>query len=118
MGLFRRGNGDSSDSDELNTERLRDKFEAMDVVRMDAVVDRAPLRVAGEVKRTVVAPRSGVPTLEVVLSDGFGEVTAIFSGRRSIPGVINGRCLILEGVAHPEKTRHIMMNPVYTILPS
>ena len=85
---------------------------------MDAVQDRAAIKVAGEVKRTVVAPRSGVATLEVVLSDGHGDVTAVFSGRRSIPGVINGRCLILEGVARPEKGRHIMMNPVYTILPN
>jgi len=32
--------------------------------------------------------------------------------------VINARCLALEGVARPDKGRHIMMNPVYTILPS
>jgi hypothetical protein len=118
MGVFKRKHEESSDLTDLNTERLRDKFEVLDVVRMNLVIDRTPVRVAGEVKRTVVAPRSGIPTLEVVISDGHGEVTAVFSGRRSIPGVINGRCLALEGVARPDKGRHIMMNPVYTILPS
>ena len=117
MGLFARAKLNQNGSD-LNGERLRNKFDGLDVVRMDTMSDRTPVRVAGEVKRTVVAPRSGAPTLEVVLSDGHGDVTAIFSGRRTIPGVINGRCLLLEGVTYGHRGRHIMFNPVYTILPS
>ena len=117
MGMFARAKT-SSDRTDLNGERLRSKFDSIEVVRMDVVHDRTPIRIAGEVKRTVVAPRSGAPTLEVVLSDGYGEVTAIFSGRRTIPGVTNGRCLLLEGVSYGHRGRHIMFNPVYTILPN
>ena len=53
---------------------------------------RCPVRISGEIKQVRISPRSGMPALEVV-SDGSGEATAVFTGRRSLGGVHTGRGL-------------------------
>ena len=63
-----------------------------------------------------VAPRHGIPALEVVLSDGTGDAIAVFTGRRAIGGIEHGRAMMIEGIAHEERGRRIMMNPAYTLL--
>ena len=63
-----------------------------------------------------MAPRAGSPTLEVVVSDGTGEAVAVFTGRRRIGGVDHGRGMLLEGVAHHERGRLVVLNPAYTLL--
>ena len=64
----------------------------------------------------MIAPRQGVPTLEVVISDGTGSVTAVFTGRRNIIGIEHGRAVILEGVAVPERGHNVLFNPAYTLI--
>ena len=65
--------------------------------------------------RTV--PRSGIPALEIVVCDGTGDAIAVFTGRRSIGGLEHGRGVMLEGVAHHEHGRLVILNPAYTLLP-
>ena len=65
-----------------------------------------------------VAPRHGVPSLEVVVSDGTGDAVAVFTGRRSIAGIEHGRGMVIEGVAREERGRRIMLNPAYTLIGS
>ncbi|MCU1388999.1 MAG: hypothetical protein JWL72_2337, partial [Ilumatobacteraceae bacterium] len=43
---------------------------------------------------------------------------AVFTGRRSIAGVENGRGIVIEGVAREERGRRIMLNPAYTLIAS
>ena len=64
----------------------------------------------------MIAPRNGVPALEVMISDGTGTITAIFSGRRSIIGIEHGRAVIFEGVAIPQRDRRVIFNPAYTLI--
>ena len=49
------------------------------------------------------------------MSDGTGEATAVFTGRRHIGGIEHGRGMLLEGVAHRERGRLIVLNPAYTL---
>jgi hypothetical protein len=74
------------------------------------------VRVGGEVKRMSVAPRHGVPSLEVVVCDGTGDAVAVFTGRRAIAGVEHGRGMVIEGVARDERGRRMLLNPAYTLL--
>lgn len=76
-----------------------------------------PVRVGGEIKRVIVAPRNGVPNLEVVVSDGTGTITAVFNGRRKIPGLEHGRAMVLEGVTVDLVDRAVIYNPAYTLVP-
>ena len=65
--------------------------------------------------RTV--PRSGVPSLEIVVCDGTGDAVAVFTGRRAVGGLEHGRGVLIEGVAHDERGRRVILNPAYTLLP-
>ena len=102
---------------ELDRTRLQDRCRGLGVTPIDELTHRVPVRVGGEVKRVIVAPRNGVPNLEVMLTDGTGTITAIFAGRRIIPGIEHGRAIVLEGVAVDERDRSVIYNPAYTLVP-
>ena len=101
---------------ELERTRLTDRFRGLGLTPIAELTPRRPLRIGGEIHRVVIAPRHGVPTLEVVVSDGTGSITAVFTGRRSIGGVEHGRAIILEGVAVPERDGNVVYNPAYTLI--
>jgi len=105
-----------ADRSELDGQRLRDRFASFDLQPMSGLTCRERSRVGGEVKRMRVAPRQGIPALEVVLSDGTADTIAVFTGRRSIAGIEHGRAMVIEGVARDERGRHIMLNPEYTLI--
>jgi hypothetical protein len=102
--------------DELERTRLMDRCSGLGITSLDSVVPRRPIRVGGEINRVVIAPRHGVPNLEVMVSDGTGSITAVFSGRRRIIGVETGRTVVLEGVAVPERDGLVIFNPAYTLV--
>ena len=101
---------------DLERARLHKRTHGLDLTPLADVELRRPIRVGGEVSRVVIAPRRGVPTLEVMVTDGTGTITAVFTGRRRIPGLEHGRCVILEGVAMRERDRTIVFNPAYTLV--
>jgi hypothetical protein len=102
---------------ELDRTRLQDRCRGLGVTPLDALPHRVPVRVGGEVKRVVIAPRNGVPNLELTIGDGTGVVTAVFAGRRRIPGIEHGKAIVLEGVAVDQGDRSVIYNPAYTLVP-
>ena len=101
---------------ELERTRLVHRFGGLGLTPLCELTPRRPVRVGGEIHRVLIAPRHGVATLEVVVSDGTGSITAVFTGRRSIVGIEHGRAVILEGVAVPERDRNVILNPAYTLI--
>ena len=77
--------------------------------------DRAHVRTGGEISALRIVPRSGAPALEVIVSDGTRNVTAVFLGRRKIPGVTAGRKLAVEGTVVRDGNRLLMLNPAYEL---
>jgi hypothetical protein len=106
--------------DDLERNRLSERFRGLGLTPLAEVVPRQPIRVGGEISRVVIAPRHGVPTLEIRVSDGTGTITAVFTGRRSIIGIEHGRAVVFQGVAVPDKTGsssgHVIFNPAYTLI--
>jgi hypothetical protein len=102
--------------EELDAERLQERFAGLDRTTIAQMPLRQPVRIGGEIIRMRIVPRSGTPSLEIVVSDGTGEVVAVFAGRRSLGGVDHGRGIVLEGVAHTERGRTVVLNPAYTLL--
>lgn len=100
----------------LASERLCARFAEYGFTALDELRCRERARVGGEVRIMRIQPRSGVPAVEAVISDGRGELTVIFSGRRIIPGIEHGRCLAVEGVAYRDGDRTVMLNPRYSLL--
>jgi hypothetical protein len=61
-------------------------------------------------------PRAGAPALEVTVSDGRGQVVAVFLGRRKIAGLSPGRKITMSGVVARDGNRNVVFNPAYEIL--
>ncbi|MGA0064706.1 MAG: hypothetical protein ACO3IV_04625 [Ilumatobacteraceae bacterium] len=102
---------------ELETDRLCAFFEQFHLTSLHDMPTRQRVDVCGEIRRMSVKPRSGIPAVEVEISDGTGELTVVFSGRKTIPGIMHGRPLAVSGVAYCEGDRRIMLNPAYRLLP-
>ena len=48
-----------------------------------------------------------------MLTDGTGEITAVWTGRRAIPGLYLGTRLIVEGVLVQTPNGRRMVNPAF-----
>jgi RecG-like helicase len=84
---------------------------------LDELQPRKVAKVVGEISSVRIVPRAGAPALEVGVTDGRGQVTAVFFGRKKIAGLSPGRRLVLEGMVAPFSNRCFMYNPVYELLP-
>jgi len=116
MGLRDRIRKLGADTTEFEHDRLAQRYAGMG----DTAIADAPLRertrLAGEITSIRVVPRAGSPSLEVTVNDGSGMLAiAIFSGRRSIPGVTPSRGIVLDGVARKERNRLLLLNPAYEL---
>jgi hypothetical protein len=104
-----------TESDEVRlAEELRDWAASIPgTVRIADAPDRGRVKVAGMVRRITVRPVEGFEALEVVLWDGTGEISARWLGRRSIPGLILGSRLVLEGMLGKEQGVRRIYNPTF-----
>ena len=118
MGLRDLSKREKNKPEDLDAARLQQRFSALNMMPISELQCRVASSVCGEIKRIRVAPRKGIPALEIVLSDGTGDAVAVFTGRRSIAGIEHGRAVIIEGVAHDERGRRVMLNPSYTLISS
>ncbi|MDA0286404.1 MAG: hypothetical protein O3B92_03415 [Actinobacteria bacterium] len=116
MGIRSFGKRLTADNLEIDSERLCERFKEYDFVNIADSQSRTRTKLAGEIKRMRIKPRSGIPAVELVINDGTGEATVIFSGRRSIPGVDHGKCIMVDGVPHRDGGRTVILNPAYTLL--
>ena len=81
--------------------------------RIAGCPNREQVRVAGMVGRLRLRPMDGMMTLEAVISDGTGELTASWTGRSHIPGLTLGTPVVLEGVVIPDRAGLRMVNPKF-----
>ena len=116
MGIRSFGKRLTADNLEIDSERLCERFKEYDFVNIADSQSRTRTKLAGEIKRMRIKPRSGVPAVELVINDGTGEATVIFSGRRNIPGVDHGKCIMVDCVPHRDGGRVVILNPAYTLL--
>ena len=102
--------------DEIDRQQLSEYCDARHFEAMDHLVPRSPVHVGGEVRAVRIVPRAGAPALEVTLSDGRGQVVAVFLGRRKIAGLSPGRKIAIQGMVGSDGKRAIVFNPIYQIL--
>ena len=103
--------------EDLDREKLVEFCSALEGCHhTDELQPRTFARVVGEVLTVRIVPRAGAPSLEVGVSDGRGQVTAVFFGRKKLAGLSPGRKLVLEGIVAPHGNRPYMYNPVYELL--
>jgi hypothetical protein len=76
---------------------------------------REKVSVQGRVRSLRVRPLADVPSLECVLADDTGSLSAVFHGRREIPGIRIGTELRVEGTVIDHHGRLALLNPRYTL---
>lgn len=74
---------------------------------------RTRVKLAGIVRRITVRPVEGFEALQVVLWDGTGEVSAVWLGRRGIPGLALGSRLVVEGMLGVDREGLRVVNPTF-----
>ncbi|MBA2625506.1 MAG: OB-fold nucleic acid binding domain-containing protein [Acidimicrobiia bacterium] len=77
---------------------------------------RQRVRVHGRVRSLRVQPMAAAPSIECVLVDDTGALSAVFFGRRTIPGLDVGSRVQVEGMAGESKGRLAILNPTYELL--
>ena len=105
--------------DELDAERLREFCASRpDVTPIAEVHPRQNATVVGEIQIVRIVPRAGSPSLEVTISDGTGQLVAMWTGRRRIAGIAPGKRLVVSGRASPSGPggRLLLFNPAYELL--
>ena len=103
--------------DDIDQARLQNRFATLGLTPILDAKPRDRTTLGGEVKRLRIAPRSGNPSLEVMVDDGTGSFYVVFTGRTALGGMHPGRGIAVEGVCHLERGRLVMLNPAYTLLP-
>jgi hypothetical protein len=113
VGWFRRLRQFFTQTDEqrLAEETLRWAERVPGTRRIKGCPSREAVRVAGAVSRLRLRPTNGSVTLEAVVSDGTGELTASWMGRSHIPGLGLGTGVVLEGVVASDRDGLRMVNP-------
>jgi hypothetical protein len=115
MGLFKKAFGRfAQDEGERRAEGIREWAAGVPgATPVSQAKPRTVARVAGVVEGIRVRPREGVPAIEAVVTDGSGSVTAVWLGRRALPGLSLGCRLILEGRLGGDPQSMQIMNPRY-----
>jgi RecG-like helicase len=110
-GFFRR----MAESDE---QRYAEEIEAWagkipGTVRVRDAAARSRVKLAGVVRRITVRPLEGNESLEALVYDGTGEVTVVWMGRRTIPGLTLGTRLVVEGMLAEQRGERRVVNPSF-----
>jgi RecG-like helicase len=82
-------------------------------VRVRDAAARSRVKLAGVVRRITVRPLEGNESLEALLYDGTGEVTVVWMGRRTIPGLTLGTRLVVEGMLAEQRAERRVVNPSF-----
>ena len=81
--------------------------------RIADVESRRRAKLAGVVKRITVRPAEGNESLEALLTDGTGEMSVVWMGRRTIPGLTLGTRVVVEGMVADQRQGRRMVNPSF-----
>jgi hypothetical protein len=87
-----------------------------DVTPIGSARARVPGRFEGQIRRIRIQPQAAVPTLEILLEDDTGRLSALFMGRRGIAGIECGGRLAIEGTPVAGERGLTLYNPLYDLL--
>ncbi len=90
-------------------------LDVAECTRIGDVRFRQRVQVRGRVRSLRVRPWADVPSLELVLVDGTGGITAVFLGRRHVPGIGPGTLIAIEGMVGSQGNRLAILNPHYDL---
>ena len=72
--------------------------------------------VEGRIHSVEIRPVEHSCVLACLVTDGTGEITALFYGRTHIPGVETGSKILLRGRVGVQENGLVMINPAYELI--
>ncbi len=87
------------------------------VSRIDACTAGEEVTLAGHVANLTNRPEGNAPALEIELTDGTGRIFVVWLGRRRIPGIHEGRRMVIHGRLNCVADHPTVYNPRYELLP-
>jgi len=87
-----------------------------DVTPIAAVTHNGKATVEGRVHSVEIRPVEHSCVLACRVTDGTGEITALFYGRTHIPGVETGSRILLRGRVGVQDAGLVMINPAYELI--
>ena len=107
----------TSSTDQIESDSRQQVVREEGATPISVCADRELVTLRGTVASVTLNPRTGMPWLEVELHDGSGSVSLVWMGRRSIPGVMAGRQLRVQGRISCVDGRRRLFNPKYELIP-
>jgi amino acid transporter len=86
------------------------------VTPIAAVTHNGKVTVEGRIHSVEIRPVEHSCVLACLITDGTGELTALFYGRTHIPGVETGGRILLRGRVGVRETGAVMVNPAYELV--
>jgi amino acid transporter len=86
------------------------------VTPIAAVSHNGKATVEGRIHSVEIRPVEHSCVLACRVTDGTGEITALFYGRTHIPGVETGSRILLRGRVGVQDARLVMINPAYELI--
>jgi len=87
------------------------------VIEIDACTPGEEVTLAGTVAALDNGSEGSTPALEVELVDGTGRVFVVWLGRKRIPGIHEGRRMVVHGRLNCVFEHPTIYNPRYELLP-
>lgn len=87
------------------------------VMSIESCCPGKQVTVAGMVTCLDVTPEASTPALEITIDDGSGELFVVWLGRRRIPGIFEGRKIVVHGRLNCVTEHPTIYNPRYELLP-
>jgi len=88
------------------------------VVPIRACTPGEQVTISGTITKLGIRPEGSAPALEVELRDETGHVFVVWLGRRRIPGLHEGRNVVVHGRLNCVTDHPTIYNPRYELLPS
>ncbi len=112
-GVFRRL---LSSNTELVNAELADQAAKSGCSRLSECRARSRVMIQGLLVAMTLNPHGERRWLEAELSDGTGQVTLVWMGRHSIPGIEAGKSIRVWGRLTKDRGRQVIFNPEYELL--
>ncbi|MGD7731448.1 OB-fold nucleic acid binding domain-containing protein [Propionibacteriaceae bacterium G57] len=105
----------TSSNDEFENAELADMARVSGCQTLADCGARTLVTLQGRIAMVKLSPRGQRSWLEADLQDGTGQVTLVWMGRRSIPGIDAGRMIRVSGRL-VKQGRQVIYNPNYELL--
>ncbi|MFD4368290.1 DNA-binding protein [Rhodococcus sp. NPDC058521] len=105
----------TEDLEELDAEEMVETSQASGAQHACDCSRGEEVTMLGRLRSVEACPKAGNASVEADFFDGTDEVQLVWIGRRRIPGIETGKCLLVRGRIGDRGGRKVIFNPYYEL---